>query len=177
MGKQLIGKQVLSIHAGGPIGTIISPIVNPNNLKIEGWFIEDIAGKQRLIVLSQDIRDTIEQGFVVNDHEAMTQPGELVRLQPVLELNFELIGKAVITENKHRIGKVSDYAFEKDTAFIQKIYVNQSIVKSFSGGSAIVDRSQITEINNKRIIVKEATVPSKVEKIQPAVSPVQPELA
>lgn len=179
MGQQLLNKSVMSLRTGGPIGKIVNIVVDPNNLKIEGWLVDDTARRQRSILLSQDVRDIIEQGFVVNDHEALTDPAELVRLQSILDLKFELIGKQVITEDKHRIGKVNDYAFEKNGFFIQKLYINQSVLKSLSGGGAIVDRNQIIEITNKRIIVRNATVPGKVGAVQPAgnqasVTPAQP---
>lgn len=173
MGQQLIGKPVMSLRTGGALGLVLDIIVNPNNLKIEGWYVDDHARRERRILLSQDIRDIIDQGFVVNDHEALTEPSELVRLKSVLDIGFELIGKSVISEDKHRLGKVNDYAFEKDTSMIQKLYVGQSLVKSFSGGEVLVDRNQIVEINNKNIIVKEATVPGKVMAAQPAMNPAQ----
>ena len=168
MGQQLIGKPVMSLRTGGPIGTVLEMIVNPNNLKIEGWYVDDPARRQRRVLLSQDVRDIIEQGFVVNDHESLTEPSELIRLKSVLELGFELIGKSVITEHKNRLGKVNDYAFEKDAFFIQKLYISQSLVRSFGGGAAIVDRNQIVEINNKSIIVSDATMPGKVMATNPA---------
>ena len=168
----------MSLRTGGPIGTVISPIINPANLKIEGWFVDDILQKQRRVLVSLDVRDIIAQGFVVNDHEALTDPAELVRLKSLLELKFELVGKTVVTEHKNRLGKVKDYAFEKDTLFIQKLYTEQSIIKSLSGGSAIVDRNNIVEINNQKIVVSEATVPTKASTVtqatQPAMNPAQP---
>jgi uncharacterized protein YrrD len=179
MGQQLINKPVMSLRTGGPIGTVVEIIINPNNLKIEGWFVDDGSRKQRAVLLSQDIRDIIDQGFVVNDHDDLSDVNELVRLKSVLDLGFELIGKSVITKAKQRLGKVNDFAFDKDGFVIQKLYVNQSIVKSFSGGAAIVDRTQIIEINRRQIIVKEATVPGRTSIVNPAssgpaMSPAQP---
>lgn len=179
MGQQLINKPVMSLRTGGPVGTVVDIIINPNNLKIEGWFVNDSTSKRRAVLLSQDIRDIIDQGFVVNDHEGLSDVDELVRLKPVLDIGFELIGKSVITKAKQKLGKVNDYAFDKDGFVIQKLYVNQSIVKSFSGGAAIVDRNQIIEINRRYIIVHEATVPGRATVVTPAsagsaMSPAQP---
>lgn len=162
LGQQLLTKPMLSLQTGTPVGTVSSVIINPDNLKIEGWHAHDINRKIDGILLSQDIRDIIQQGFAVNDHEALSSPSELIRLKPILDLKFELIGKTVFTEDKKRLGKVTDYAFSKNDFFIQKLYVGQSIVKSFSGGSLIVDRQQIIEITHRKIIVSEATVPGKV---------------
>ncbi len=45
---------------------------------------------------------------------------------------------------------MNDYATEVETMYIQKLYVGQSLLKSFAGGSLSVDRSQIVEITNRR---------------------------
>lgn len=169
LGQPLENKSILSLRTGTPVGQALSPLINPNNLKIEGWHAEDRFDKRRGILLAQDIRDILPQGFVVNDHEAISDPSELVRLKDLLELAFEIVGKPVYTEGKKRLGKVSDYAFERDGFFIQKLYVAQNVLKNFSGGSVIVDRSQIVEITRRKIIVKDAIVTEKSE--QGAVAP------
>ncbi len=122
--------------------------------------------KKQLILLTQDIRDIIEQGIVVNDHEVLVVPEELVRLKDILKINFNLIGKPVITVSKSRLGKVSDYAADNTSLFIQKLYASQSVLKSFSGGSLSIDRSQIVEITNRKIVVADLL------KVKPAAAPV-----
>lgn len=158
LGQSLINKSVLSLRGGAPIGQVSAVLIDPNNLKIEGWFAADRFSKQRGILLAQEIRDLIPQGFVVNDDDAITPPEDLVRLKPVLALHFELIEKPVITENGGKLGKVTDYAFDKESMFIQKLYVSQSMLKSFSGGTLNIDRTQIVEVTNRKIVVTEATV-------------------
>jgi len=152
----LLNKSVLSLRTGAPIATITGPIINPDNLKIEGFYCQDrFEKKKELILLYQDIRDIMPNGYVVNDHDVLSEAGELVRLKKVLELEFELLGKVVVTVGKQRVGKVSDYATEMETMFIQKIYVGQSIIRSFTGGSLSIDRNQINEITPRRIIINE----------------------
>ena len=107
------------------------------------------------MLLYQDIRDVIQQGFVVDDHDVLVDPEDLVRLKDILQISFTLIGKPVVTVSKERIGKVSDYATEIETMYIQKIYVSQSLLKSLSGGNLGVDRSQINEITDRKIIINE----------------------
>ncbi len=151
----LNNKSVLSLRTGTPIATITGPIINPNNLKVEGFYCQDRYNKKELILLYQDIRDMMPKGYVVNDHDMLVEASELVRLKDILDLNFELIGKQVETVSKQKVGKVSDYATEMETMFIQKIYVSQSILKSFTGGSLSIDRTQINEITPNRIIINE----------------------
>jgi hypothetical protein len=78
------------------------------------------------VLLYQDIRDIMPNGYVVNDHDVLVEPTELVRLKSVIDLNFDIMGKHVVTISKQRVGKVSDYATETETMYIQKIYVAQS---------------------------------------------------
>ena len=91
----LLNQPVMSIRTVGEIARTESAFINPNNLKIEGFYCIDQFSKQRLVLLTQDIRDQTKQGLIVDDHEVLTEPGELVRLQSVLELKFELLGKPV----------------------------------------------------------------------------------
>jgi sporulation protein YlmC with PRC-barrel domain len=72
-----------------------------------------------------------------------------------LSLRFELIGKPVVTVSGQKVGKVSDYATETETMFVQKVYVAQSLLKSFTGGSLSIDRTQINEITPRRIVINE----------------------
>lgn len=166
LSASLLNKSVLSLRTGAPIATVTAPIFNPDNLKIEGFYCTDRFDKRQLILLYQDIRDILPKGYVVNDHDVLVEPEDLVRLKKVIELNFDLIGKQVVTLDKEKVGKVSDYATETETMFVQKIYVAQSILKNLTGGSLSIDRTQINEITPKRIIInelfKKAPLPSPV---------------
>ncbi len=155
LSASLLDKTVLSLRTGTPVATIVAPIINPDNLKIEGFYCQDNYNKKELVLLSQDIRDILPQGYAVNDHDVLSEPEDLIRLKKVLEINFELLGKQVVTVNKDKVGKVSDYAVEVETMFIQKIYVAQSILKNFTGGALSIDRSQVQEVTPRRIIISE----------------------
>jgi len=169
LNNALIHRPILSLRTGGTIATTISAIINPNNLKIEGFFCHDMLSKQRLVLLSIDIRDVIPQGIVVNDHEALTDPDELIRLKDILAVRFEIMGKPVYTASKEKLGKVNDYAFDSSSLYIQKIYIGQSLLKSLSGGQLSVDRSQIIEITNRKIVIQD---PLQIEKsVMPMVAP------
>lgn len=155
LSASLLNRPVLSLRTSSPVATTTTPIVNPDNLKIEGFYCFDMRSNQTFVLLYQDIRDIIPQGFVINDFDVLAEPEELVRLHKIMEIGFDPLGKSVVTVGKKRIGKVSDYAVEAETMYIQKIYVAQSLLKSFTGGNLGIDRSQITEITPKKIIVQE----------------------
>jgi sporulation protein YlmC with PRC-barrel domain len=155
LSASLLNKPVLSLRTGGPVATAVMPIFNPNNLKIEGFYCDVPGSSNRLVLVYQDIREVSAQGFIVDDADVLIEPEELVRLKAILELNFELLGKQVCTQSKQKLGKVSDYAVETTTMYVQKLYVSQSLLKSFTGGSLSVDRTQVIEITNRRVIIQD----------------------
>lgn len=154
----LLNRPVLSLRTGGIVATTTGAIINPTNLKIEGFYCTDaFQRKKTLVLLYQDIRDVIVQGFVVNDHDVLAEPDELVRLKNIMNLHFEVLGKPVRTVSKEKVGKVVDYATETTTMFVQKIYVGQSLIKNFTGGSLGIDRTQIVEITDRKIVIQDLT--------------------
>ena len=148
-------KAVMSLRTGTPVASVGRPIINPDNLKIEGFYCEDIFNKTQLVLLYQDIREMLPQGFVVDDIDVLSAPAELIRLKDVMELNFELIGKPVETHSREKVGKVNDYATEIETMYVQKIYVSRSVFKSLTTGQLSIDRSNIIEVTNRRIIIND----------------------
>ncbi|MDQ3065052.1 MAG: hypothetical protein M3Q36_02165 [bacterium] len=169
LSQQVSNVPIMSLRTGGRVATAIEPIINPNNLKIEGWFCEDAFNKQQVVLLAGDVRDFVPQGIAVNDHEALSDPEDLIRLKEVLELEFELIGKPVVTNQRRRMGKVADYALDPEAMMIQKLYVTRPLYKSLTDGQLTIDRSQIIEITDKRIVVRDVDV--KIEAQVPAAVP------
>jgi sporulation protein YlmC with PRC-barrel domain len=160
--KSIINQPVMSLRTGSQVALADKAIIDPNTLKIEGFYCNDSVEKnKRLVLVYRDIRDVLPAGLVVDDHSVLSEPADLIRLRSVMELDFELVGKVVVTTNKRKIGRVNDYAVEPKSMMIKKLYVGQSIIKNFAGGSLSVDRNQIVEINNRRIIIKEPLQPLK----------------
>ena len=156
----LYNRPVLSLRTGGQVATAIAPIINTKNLRIEGFYCEDnLEKKKRLILLSQDVREATRRGFIIDDYDVLAEPDDLVRLRSVLELAFDLLKKPVETVSHERIGKVTDYATEMATLYVQKLYVSQPIWKSLTGGSLSVDRTQINEVTPKLIVINDLLQP------------------
>jgi len=155
LSEALLGRPVMSLRSGRAVATTRGLVLNPNNLKIEGFYCEDHFDKNELILLYQDIRDVIPQGLVVNDHDVLAKPEDLVRLQKLIKLDYQLLGKPVVTTSKKRLGKVVDFATEIETMYVQKIYVTQGLIKGLTGGNLGIERNQINEITDSKIIVND----------------------
>ncbi len=155
-------KPIMSLRTGGQIAVATEPLINPNNLKIEGFFCQDKFEKKELILLSQDIRDSLPQGFAVDDHSVLVDSEDLVRHEKIIGIRYQLLGKPVIVDKRRRLGKVVDYAVEAETLYIQKLYVGQHILKSLTTGQLSVTRDRIIEITPKHIKVKDPKEAIKV---------------
>jgi sporulation protein YlmC with PRC-barrel domain len=163
LSSRLYNCPILSLRTGGVIATATEPIINPNNLKIEGFYCVDRFDKKiSLVLLYQDIREVIPQGIVVNDHEVLAQQDDIIRLKDLINLHFTLLGKPVVTDSKAKIGKVNDFAVELETMFVQKLYVTQALRKSLSTSALSVDRTQIIEITDRKIIINDLRQTSRV---------------
>ena len=56
---------ILSLRTGTEVALIKRPLINPDNLKIEGFYVEDLFDKKLdLILLTQDIREILINGLV-----------------------------------------------------------------------------------------------------------------
>lgn len=168
LSKSYYNQHILSLRTGSKIGEAIEPIINPNNLKIEGWYSQQIYEKGQYILPVGEVRDIIPKGIVVNDHDSITLPGDLVRQKDIIDLHFELIGKNVKTESKQKLGKVADYAVDDESNYIQKLYVNPTLLKGITQNQFIIDRSAIIDITDKEITVKDASVPMGSTAVVPA---------
>ena len=125
-------------------------------------FSKEIANKPRLDYIAGILIRT-----AAAYHPILVVPylGELVRLKDIMDIGFELLGKQVVTANKEKVGKVVDFATELSTMYVQKLYVGQSLLKNLAGGNLGIDRGQIVEITDKRIIVQslQASVPASAK--------------
>lgn len=158
--SQLNDTPVMSLQSGSELGKIGQPIIDPRNLSIIAYYVSGPRIQTLSVLHTDDIREFGPLGFIVDSADnIMTLDSDLVRLQEVISLNFYLIEKPVIDEQKKKLGKVSDYTFEAEGFSIQKIHVSQSIMKNLSNSQLMIHRSQIVELTDKEIIVRSATIP------------------
>lgn len=167
LSKNITNLPIVSLRTGHRVGTASYPIINPANLQIEAWYCYDSYDKKQLILPASEVREIVKQGMAIDDHDAMTEPDDLIRLKPVLEVNFQLINKKVVTKHHRRIGKVDDYAVDSMDLSIQRLYVNRPLYKSLADGQISIDRSRIVEVNNKRIIIKDVDIETKDRSVIP----------
>lgn len=166
LSKSLVNQPVMSLRTGTEIAVATEPIINPHNLKILGWWCKSTDGQIRVLI-AEDVRDLMPNGMAVNDEQALTVPDDLVRHKEVLEINFQLMDKPVRTKNQ-KLGKVNDYSYN-DGMYVQKLYVARPLRKVFtSEDTLIIDRTQIIEVTDHYILVRDTEVRATADELTPA---------
>lgn len=163
LNSQLANSAVLSLQSGTTLGAISGPIIDPRKLQIVAYYVTGPRVTEPSVVYTSDIREYGPLGFIVDGADSiMTLDEDLVRLQEVISFNFTLLGKTVIDDTKKKLGKIIDYTLENESYMIQKIHVNQSVIKNFSNAHLIIHRSQIIEVTDHAVLVRSATIPKQV---------------
>lgn len=167
MNSRLIGAPVLSVQAGGPIGRIVDAIVDPDNLSIIAFHVDGPPiNKQQNILDVRSVREYSSYGFVIDDIDELVSPDDVIRINNILKLNFNLLSLKAETKKGSKLGKVQDFTLTSEDFIIQQIIVKRPMIKSLNDPELTIPRSEIVEITDYKIIVKEEekTIKKKAEK-------------
>lgn len=165
--SRLIGTPVLSIQAGGAIASLSDPIVDPDNLKILGFFLSNSAANAINNILDiSSIREYSQYGVVVDNADEFVDREDVIKIKKVLDLNFNLIGLKVETKKGTNLGKIIDFTATSDDFTIQQIIVKRPTFKSFIDPELTIHRREIVEITDDKVIVKdeEKVLKARAEK-------------
>lgn len=180
LGSRLLSMPVMSLQTGTKLAETNLPLIDPSNLKILAYNVSGpLLGNKKTLLLVSDIRELGKLGMIIDSSDEFVELDDVVAIKKVSDLNFKLIGMAVIDETKRKLGKVEDYSVDTDSFVIQQLHVKRGLLKSLSETELLVHRSQIVEINDTQIIVrttaKKLTTtpvkPSQLSYINPFRSP------
>ena len=163
--SRLIGTTILSMQSAGPIGFISDFIVDPNTLKILAFYVGGpLVGSANILDVNS-IREYSNLGCVVDSIDVLSEKDDIVKISKIIDLNFSLNGLKVETKKKTKLGKVLDFTVTSEDFTVQQIIVKRPIIKSFLDPELTIPRSEITEVTDYKIIVKdeEKTIQKKAE--------------
>lgn len=156
--SRLIGCPVLSLHLGGPIGTVIKEIVDPNDLKIIALKINGPQtgdGEHGDILDVRSVREFSNIGMIIDSIDDLVSYGDVVRFDKIIDLNFDVIGLSVKTKKGTKLGKVSDFTFDPESMEVLQFIVKRPLIKSFLDPELTISRTQIKEVNDYELIVND----------------------
>ena len=168
VGSQLLNFPVLSLHVGGAVAYTKRAIIDPENLKIMAYSMEGPALKNDPeigdILDMNDVREVSNQGFIVDSTDVFAFRDDMVKLDEIIKLDFDLIGLKVVDENGKKIGKVVDYTLDTTTFMVYQLIVQRPIMASLIDPQLTINRSQIVEIDDFKVVIKNGKSEVKVKK-------------
>ncbi|MBQ9180907.1 hypothetical protein IJ135_02320 [Candidatus Saccharibacteria bacterium] len=154
--SNLIGTPILSVQTADVIGLLAGSIVDPDTLKILGFFISGgLVDPESNILVTSSIREYSKEGMVIDSIEELVAADDIIKIKKVIDLNFHLLGLKVETKKGSRLGRVMDYTVTSDTFSVQQIIVKRPTLKSFIDPELTIPRSEIIEITDFKVIVRD----------------------
>lgn len=142
----------------GMIAKTREAIIDPSDLKIIGFYLtgpEVGNGENGDILQVRDIREFSNLGMVIDSADEFVYADDVIKLKEVVDINFQLIDKKVETKKKTKLGKVIGYTVTPEDFMIQQIIVQRPFMKSFLDPELIIGRSEIVNVDDEKIIVKD----------------------
>lgn len=154
LGSAVLNAEIFSIQNGGKVARTTRAIINPANLQIIAFEVSGPLIQQHpALMLLSDVRELSNMGFIVDDIDQFIAPTDVVRVNDVYQLKFDIIGKLVLDEKRHKLGKVIDFTIDTTQFLIMQLSVKRPLLRSFNDTEILVHRSQIIEINDDSIVV------------------------
>lgn len=159
---RLLNLPIMSLQTGTQVGTVIRHIIDPRRLNIIAFYCEGpLIDFNPAILHVSDIRELGSLGFIVDSSDNIMSPDGLVRLEEILEYKFELEDKQVVQEDGSKLGKITNYTVDSESFYIVKLHVKPTLLRSLGHAELLIDRTQISEINDKHIVVRNPDVHSE----------------
>lgn len=157
IGSRLIGTPIMGLQTGTALARTAKAIIDPRNLTIVAYELSGpLLDRQPSLLRIVDIRELSDIGMIVDSSDEFITPDEVIKIQSVYDLHFDLIGLNVIDDKKHKLGKVAAYTIEATSFVIEQLNVKRPLLRSFGDTELLIHRSQIIEINDTTIIVRSA---------------------
>lgn len=152
--NQIPNLKIASMHTGQPVAEISDPIIDPFRLEVVGFYTDNSPDD---ILLTGDIREMNTRRAIIDSSDVFSGRDELLRLQKVLNMNYRLEGKQVVSKSGQKLGKVESFVVDTLSWEVQKIYAQRPVWKAFNNSTLIIDRKQIIEVNETAVVVEDAT--------------------
>ena len=157
---------IMSLHSGTQLSKTIEAIIDPRTLQIVAFYCEPLDVSTELILHVSDIREVGSLGYIIDDSDKLMTLDNLVRLQDIIDMEFELAGCRVVDDTDAKLGRVIDYSYDPEDFMVQKIEVKPPLLSSLSTSSHLIGRSQIISVTRGKIIVKSPRIQNKAERKQ-----------
>ena len=157
LGSKLLNYPIMSLHVGGEIARTSEVVIDPDGLKVAAYTLTGPTignGEYGDILEVSDIREFSNLGMIIDSADVLVYRQDVIRLDRIMSLNFNLVGLRVVSEDGKKIGRVSDYTVDSNSFMVYQIIVRRPFIKSALDPELTINRSQIIEIDDYKITIR-----------------------
>lgn len=160
-GSRLVHAPVMGLQTGSELARTKRAVIDPKTLEVVAYELEGpLLDETPSLLRIADVREFSDIGLIVDSSDEFVALDDIIKLKEIYEVYFTPIGMTVIDEKRQKLGKVDSYTIETGAFLIQQLLVKRPFLKSLSDTHLLVHRTQITEINDREIIVhSQAEIP------------------
>ena len=93
--------------------------------------------------------------MIIDSTDELVNPGDVIRLDEIMNLHFDVVGLKAVTKRGTKLGKVKDFTVTTDDFKLMQIIVERPPLKALLDPELVIGRSEITEVTDYKIIFKD----------------------
>jgi sporulation protein YlmC with PRC-barrel domain len=157
------GLPVFPFHGHEPIAFVQDVIINPDTGKLEALWVRPMLLPIAFGIL--DFNDIVEwkRNLYVRSENVIAEPGEIIRINAILDRNISFMKNNVVSESGEALGKVVNLDFDSRDGILRHLYVQKGFL-GFSWERRVFDFASILEVTPEAIIVKDLELKSAEER-------------
>lgn len=150
----------MGLQTGSELARTSRAIIDPRTLEIAAYEVTGPLLNMRPSLLRIiDVREFSDVGLIIDSSDEFVGADDIIKLRDIYNLNFNPLGMTVVDSKHRKLGRVNGYTLETNAFLIQQLSVKRPLLKSFTDTELLIHRTQITEINDREIVVaRDATI-------------------
>lgn len=148
--SQLIGRPLTVKDTGERLGRVFDLVMDPDRGTLMG-----VKTTHARVIAPCDLGVFSDEVWEVKDSDAPIDEQDLVRLEAIPRARRKLIGKPVVTEQGHGLGRVDDFMLEMNTLSLIELVVTKRVGLLWAREHYLIGRNQIVAVTDEAVIVKD----------------------
>jgi uncharacterized protein YrrD len=158
--KKVIGTPILTDHSRRPATTVKDLLIDPETGKIVAFIVDR---SKDLVVLPMDVLEW-KNVIHINDHDAIVEAEDLVRVVTLMNKHIQISGQPVETKAGDSLGKVQDFSVDDRSLSLKNLYVYKGWMGLLRYDGVIISAKDIVEILPDKIVVMDKIETVKEEE-------------
>ena len=135
LGSNLNRAPVVSLQTSTEIARTARAIIDPADLRVLAYVVTgSLLPADTQLLRIADVRELSSLGFIVDSIDEFVAPSDVINLQKIYNLHFDLLGMRVVDERRQKLGKIIDFTIDTNDFLVQQLTVKRPLLHSLPAG-------------------------------------------